>query len=236
MDVSIKGNVIGFDTEKHVSLMRRIIEWVTGDNDIILDFFAGSGTTGDAIYQTNVERGSNRRFILTQIAAETPGREFATLAEMTRLRLKKASSELANKAQDNDLGFRTVRVDTSNMRDVYYRPDEVNKDDLFGQVDNIREGRTPDDLLFQVLVDWGVDLGLPISKETISKKSVYFVDGNVLAACFDSAITEELVKAIAGRKPMRVVFRDNGFASDVVKINVEQVFKLLSPSTEVKVI
>ncbi|MDF1600315.1 hypothetical protein PZ895_11140 [Mesorhizobium sp. YIM 152430] len=127
-----------------------------------------------------------------------------------------------------------MKVDTANMRDVYYSPDAVQKDDLLSQVDNIHEGRTAEDLLFQVLLDWGVDLSLPISKETIAGKTVYFVDEDALAACFDQGVSEDLVKEIAARHPMRVVFRDNGFASDAVKINVEQIFKLLSPETDVK--
>ena len=120
------------------------------------------------------------------------------------------------------------------MLDVYYRPDEVKKDDLLAQVENIREDRTAEDLLFQVLLDWGVDLALPIVKEAIAGKAVFFVDGNKLAACFDQGVGEQLVKTIAARHPLRAVFRDSGFASDSVKINVEQIFKLLSPATEVK--
>jgi adenine-specific DNA-methyltransferase len=105
---------------------------------------------------------------------------------------------------------------------------------LSDQIDNIREGRTPEDLLFQVLLDWGVDLALPISQQNIAGKTVFFVDSNALAACFDTGIDEEFVKQLASHKPMRMVFRDAGFASDSVKINVEQVFKLLSPATEIK--
>jgi adenine-specific DNA-methyltransferase len=120
------------------------------------------------------------------------------------------------------------------MKDVYYKPDAVKKDDLFSHVDNIKEDRTPEDLLFQVLLDWGVDLSLSIEQETIDDKTVFFVDQNALAACFDTGITEELVKKIATRKPLRSVFRDSGFSNDSVKINVEQIFKLMSPGTEVK--
>lgn len=168
-----------------------------------------------------------------------------------------------------DIGFRVLKIDTSNMADVYYAPDAVKQADLWAHTDNIKPDRTPEDLLFQVLVDWGVDLSLPISKESFeigkerkdegtrmkvegksggeaAKKtlhpssinlqpfSVFFVDGNALAACFDANITEELVKEIARRKPLRAVFRDSSFDSDSTKINVEQIFKLLSPETEVK--
>ena len=135
-----------------------------------------------------------------------------------------------------DLGFRVLKIDTSNMKEVYYTPDAVSQDLLAGQVDNIREDRTSEDLLFQVLLDWGVDLALPIAREAIAGKNVFFVDGDALAACFETGISEEFVKALAGRKPLRVVFRDAGFGSDSVKINVEQIFKLMSPAIEIKTI
>ena len=120
------------------------------------------------------------------------------------------------------------------MQDVFYRPDEVGQADLLAAVDNIKPDRAPEDLLFQVLVDWGVDLTLPIRRETIQGKTVFFVDDNALVACFETGVTEELVKALAGCEPLRVVFRDNGFVSDSVKINVEQIFRQLSPATDIK--
>jgi adenine-specific DNA-methyltransferase len=120
------------------------------------------------------------------------------------------------------------------MKNVYYTPDAVQQTHLFDQVDNIRADRTAEDLLFQVLLDWGVDLTLPITQETIAGFNVLFVDGNALAACFDADINEAFVKELATRHPLRVVFRDAGFASDSVKINVEQIFKLISPGTDIK--
>jgi len=122
------------------------------------------------------------------------------------------------------------------MNEVYYTPDTVSQDLLSNHVNNIRSDRTYEDLLFQVLLDWGVDLALPIAQETIAEKSVYFVDGNALAACFETGINEDFVKLLAKRSPLRVVFRDAGFASDSVKINVEQIFKLMSPGTDIKTI
>ena len=120
------------------------------------------------------------------------------------------------------------------MKDVYYRPDQASSELLGGHVDNIKDDRDDEDLLFQVLLDWGVDLSLPIATETIGGKTVYFVDTNALAACFEAGITEDFVKELAGRKPLRVVFRDSGYSGDDVKINVEQIFKQLSPGTDVK--
>ena len=122
------------------------------------------------------------------------------------------------------------------MKEVFYTPDAVSQDLLSDQVNNIREDRTSEDLLFQVLLDWGVDLALPISQETIDGKPVFFVDDNALATCFETGINEDFVKLLAKRAPLRVVFRDAGFANDSVKINVEQIFKLMSPGTEVKTI
>ena len=229
-------------------------------DDIVLDFFAGSGSTAHAVMELNKSQGSRCRVISIQIAEDlhemlkvaTGGakkvtqnaidflREFGApenIAEICKERIRRAGTKIAegnDEAEVLDVGFRVLKIDSSNMREVYYSPDEVKKDDLLSQVDNIREGRTAEDLLFQVLLDWGVDLSLPISKETIAGKTVYFVDENALAACFDQGVSEDLVKEIAARHPLRVVFRDNGFASDAVKINVEQIFKLLSPETDVK--
>jgi adenine-specific DNA-methyltransferase len=122
------------------------------------------------------------------------------------------------------------------MKEVFYTPDAVSQDLLSDQINNIREDRTSEDLLFQVLLDWGVDLALPITQESIAGKTVYFVDGNALAACFEEGVSEEFVKLLAKREPLRVVFRDAGFFSDSVKINVEQIFKLMSPATDIKTI
>lgn len=246
-NVAKEGGVAFANGKKPVRLIRQLIKWANNTRDgVVLDFFAGSATTAHAVLEANAEDGLNRRFIMVQLDevpdpnSEAAKEGFRTIAELARERIRRVAASMtiaeAHADWSKDSGFRVLKIDSSNMRDVFYRPDEIKKDDLFGQVDNIREGRSSEDLLFQVLLDWGVDLSLSINSETIGGKAVYFVDDNVLAACFDRGVTEELVKAIAGRKPMRAVFRDSGFANDAVKINVEQVFKLLSPSTEVKVI
>lgn len=163
---------------------------------------------------------------------------FRTVSDISKERIRRAGAKIkadtALTRPDLDVGFRVLRIDTSNMKDVYYAPDAVKQSDLLAHIDNIREDRTPEDLLFQVLVDWGVDLSLPIATETIAGRTVFFVDGNALAACFDAEITDDLVKELAKRKPLRAVFRDGSYGSDSVKINVEQIFKLLSPGTEIK--
>lgn len=193
--------------------------------------------------QLNAEDKIQRRFIMIQLP-EPLGEEtgavksgFKTIADIGKERLRRSASkvvELFPNAKELDFGFRVMKVDTSNMQDVYYRPDQIDQKDLLTAVDNIKPDRTPEDLLFQVLVDWGVDLTLPIRREMIQGRTVFFVDGNALVACFETGVTEELVKELAVREPLRVVFRDNGFVSDAVKINVEQVFRQVSPGTDVK--
>lgn len=225
---------------KPVELLQRILQLASkpDDSSIILDFFSGSGTTAHAVLKQNLEDGGNRRFIGVQIPEPLPKPEpgLASIFEMGLNRVRNFSAEvrMLDGAVKCDLGFRVLKTDISNMKEVYYTPDAVNQGLLFDQVDNIREDRTPEDLLFQVLLDWGVDLALPIRQQVIDGKTVFFVDGNALVACFDIGIDEDFVKKLAGHKPLRVVFRDAGFASDSVKINVEQVFKLLSPATEIK--
>ncbi|SFA94601.1 adenine-specific DNA-methyltransferase [Rhizobium sp. NFR07] len=233
-----------FDFPKPVQFIASFIEQATSDEDIILDFFAGSASTAHAALKQCSEDGSNRSFIMVQIAEPTKdGSEaaqlgYSTIADIAKERIRRAGNNLldgdCHPDWNRDVGFRVLKVDTSNMQDVYYRPDQIDQKDLLASVDNIKPGRSAEDLLFQVLVDWGVDLTLPIQRETVQGKTVFFVDGNALAACFETGVTEELVKELAGREPLRVVFRDNGFVSDAVKINVEQVFRQVSPGTDVK--
>lgn len=232
-----------FPFPKPVELLARIVEQIAFDGDIILDFFAGSATLAHAVMQTNANDGLKRSFILSQLpelcgeSSEAYKAGYKNIAEVAKERIRRAAEkikECGKYSDELDTGFRVLKVDSSNMRQVYYSPDEVVKDDLLSQVDNIREGRTSEDLLFQVLLDWGVDLSLPIKRETIVGKEVFFVDEDAVAACFEQGVAEELVKEIAGRHPLRVVFCDNGFINDAVKINVEQIFKLLSPETDVK--
>ncbi len=233
------------ETPKPTRMLKRILQIATppGDDALVLDFFAGSGAMTHATFAINAEDGGNRRAIAVQIAESLNlpvgnGHALQTIADVCKERIRNAGtkikSETALTAPNLDTGLRVLKIDTSNMRDVYYAPDAVAQGDLLAQVDNIRPDRTPEDLLFQVLVDQGVDFALPIAEETINGKKVFFVDNNALAACFDFGITDELVKEIAKRKPLRAVFRDASYGSDSVKINVDQIFRLLSPETEVR--
>lgn len=223
---------------KPVDLLQRIIQLSTSPHEeaIVLDFFSGSATTAHSVLAQNVEDGGNRRFIGVQIAEPLPKPEpkMKTIFDVGCERMRNVASEFKSGAKDRDLGFRIFRVDTSNMADVFYAPDQTEQKGLLDAVDNIKPDRSAEDLLFQVLVDWGVDLTLPIRRETVQGKTVFFVDENALVACFDTGVTEDLVKELAKHVPLRVVFRDTGFVSDAVKINVTQIFRQLSPTTEVK--
>jgi adenine-specific DNA-methyltransferase len=233
-----------FTFPKPTRLLMEIIRIGSSSDDIIMDFFAGSGSTAHAIFKLCAETGENRKFILVQVPEPVAEKSqaieagFSTIAEIAKERMRLAGKQVldgeCHSDWNKDVGFRVLKIDTSNMEDVYYRPDEVKQADLLTAVDNVKPDRTAEDLLFQVLVDWGVDLTLPIRSETVQGKTVFFVDDNALVACFDTGITEDLVKELAGHEPLRVVFRDNGFVSDAVKINVEQIFRQLSPTTDVK--
>ena len=241
---SIFGGEAPFDTTKPTKLVKRMLQ-ISGiqKGDIVLDFFAGSGTTG----ATCLAEGLGK-FILVQLdepidetkphgkVAKKLG--FTNISQLAIERLKRTDQIVKDKSKAvNNCGFRVLKIDTSNMADVYYTPGEVKQEDLLSAVDNIKPGRNnPEDLLFQVLVDWGVDLTLPIRSETIQGKTVFFVNEEPydLIACFGTGITEEFVKQLAKYEPMRVVFLDNGFVSDSVKINVDQIFRQLSPATDVK--
>ncbi len=233
-----------FETPKPIELLKRVALISTNPNDIALDFFAGVSSTAHSVIQLNAEDGGNRKFIMVQLPeicdekSEAFKAGYKTIAEISKERIRRAGKEIlegeCHEGWNKDVGFRVLKIDSSNMADVYYTPDQVQHGDLFAQIDNLKPDRSAEDLLFQVLLDWGVDLALPIHKQTLQGKTLFFVDENALVACFDTGVNEALVKALAQHQPLRVVFRDNGFASDAVKINVEQIFKQLSPATDVK--
>ena len=235
-----------FDNPKPTRLIERMLGLLPNPDagDIIMDFFCGSASTAHAVMKTNAEDGGHRRYIMVQLPEVCDEKNvayqagFKTVAEISKERIrlagKKLKAEYAATAPHLDIGFRVLKVDTSNMKDVYYAPDGIKQGDLLEQIENIKENRTAEDLLFQVLLDWGVDPSLPIAAEAIEGKTVFFVAECALAACFDNDINEQLVKKLAARKPLRAVFRDAGYGKDTVKINVEQIFKLISPNTEVK--
>lgn len=242
-----------FSYPKPTALINFFLENIDDPEAIVLDFFCGSGTTAEAVLKRNAADGGQRKFIVVQLpeqldpssSSQKTAYNFCKenglrkdLAALAQERIRRASKKIlegkCHPDWNRDVGFRVLKVDTSNMKYVYYCPDKLNQSDLLNMADNVREGRTTKDLLFQVLVDWGMDLTLPICHETVQGKTVFFVDDNALVACFDHGVTEDLVRELAGHRPLRVVFRDNGFVSDAMKINVGQIFRQLSPTTEVK--
>lgn len=234
-----------FSNPKPTSLITYLLGIVLSDNDLVIDFFAGSGTTAHSVMNLNNQDSGKRKFILVQLPEECNKKSeayktgYKTISEISKERIRRAGKNIKEgnpEAKGLDIGFRVLKIDSSNMENVYYTPDIVSKDDLFNQVDHIKVGRSSEDLLFQVMLDWGVDLSLHIRKETIEGKEVYFVNDDDLVACFDKGIDEVLIKALAAKAPLRVVFRDDGFVSDSVKINVEQIFKQLAPATDIKAI
>jgi adenine-specific DNA-methyltransferase len=242
----ILGNNHGFDTVKPTQLLKTLIRSSVSarSNDVILDFFAGSSTSAHSVMDLNAEDGGTRRFIMVQLPEPCDEKKdayntgYKTIAEISKERIRRAGKKIkeenATTAADLDIGFRVLKIDTSNAKDIYYTPDAINQEELALQVDHIKEGRTAEDLLFQVMLDWGVDLALPIASESIQGKTVFFVDENAIAACFDANINEAFVKELAKREPLRVVFRDTCFESDSAKINVAEIFKLLSPNKDIK--
>lgn len=250
-----------FQFPKNREVIMDLVNLVGCEDDIVLDFFSGSATTAHAVMQLNAEDGGKRRHIMVQLpepcdeksAAFKAG--YASIAEIGKERIRRAGKKIRTELEDKlakelkgseehtslksrldslDTGFRVLKIDSSNMADVYYQPDELTQDTLSLHVDNLKPGRSPEDLLFQVLLDWGVDFALPITEEKILKHRVFFVAENALAACFDTGLDEAFVKELAKRQPLRAVFRDSGYANDAVKINFEQIFKALSPHTELK--
>lgn len=233
-----------FDFPKPYSLIQRALKLCNDQNALILDFFAGSSTTAHAVMKLNAEDGGDRKFIMVQLPEEIDEKHeaykagYKTIAEISKERIRRAGKQIlegeCHEDWNKDVGFRVLKVDTSNMKDVYYNPNELSQADLIDSVDHIKDDRSSEDLLFQVLLDWGVDLTLPIRREDIQGKEVFIVDENALVACFDNNITEELVNELADLQPLRMIFRDTGFSSDSIKINVTQTFKQRSPMTEVK--
>ena len=240
------GGQVVFDTPKPISLLLKLIDLAnTKENDIILDFFSGSATTAHAVMQLNAEDGGHRKFIMVQLPeacgekSEACKAGYKNICEIGEERIRRAGRKIKENAGLTslvDIGFRCLRLDESNMENVYYAPDEVKQELLFSQVDNVKPDRTPEDLLFQVMLDLGVLLSSPIKVKEIAGKKVFDVAEGSLLACFDKDVTNETVKAIAQKKPHYAVFRDNSMANDSVATNFDQIFETYSPDTVRKVL
>ncbi|GAQ24365.1 site-specific DNA-methyltransferase [Tepidanaerobacter syntrophicus] len=232
-----------YDYPKSVKLIKRVIELYTSNDCFILDFFSGSATTAHAVMELNAEDGGGRKYIMVQLPepcdekSEAYKAGFKNIAEIGKERIRRAGKKIKEETgADIDYGFRVYRVDSSNMKDVYYRPDELDQNLLDQLESNIKEDRTGLDLLTQVMLEAGLELSLPIETKKIYGKEVHFVAGDSLVACFDEDVDEKLVKEIAKTKPLKVVFRDNSFKSCPDRINLEEIFKAISPGTEIKVL
>lgn len=234
-----------FDTAKLTAFVKRMLGFV--DNDaIVLDFFSGSATTAHAVMQLNAEDGGHRKFIMVQIPEETAEKSeaykagYKTICEIGEERIRRAGKKIKEESPLTtaalDIGFRVFKVDSSNMEDVYYRPADYNQGQMELFADNIKPDRTPEDLLFQVMLDLGILLSSDIQETEIAGKKVFSVADGYLIACFDKDVTEETVKAIAQKQPVYAVFRDSSMASDSVATNFEQIFETYSPRTQRKVL
>ena len=235
-----------FSYPKPVSLIQFLITIISDSNAIILDFFSGSATTAHAVMQLNAEDGGHRKFIMVQLPEVTDEKSeayragYRNICEIGKERIRRAGAKIAaetgEKAAGLDLGFRCLRLDTSNMTEVYYTPNAVTQDGLFAQVDNVKADRTPEDLLVQTMLDLGILLSEPIVEEEIAGKRVFNVADGFLLACFDRDVTDEAVTAIAKRKPYYAVFRDASMADDSALTNFDQLFGAYSPATVRKVL
>ena len=236
---SLFPDAIPFDTPKPTGLIARMLKIASESDFICLDFFSGSATTAHAVMQLNAEDGGHRKFIMVQLpepcdeASEAYKAGYKNICEIGKERIRRAGDKIKSESpmttQDLDIGFRVLKLDDTNMKDVYYAPDDYDQGMLAGLESNIKDDRTDLDLLFGCLIDWGLPLSLPYNSEQIDGCTVHIYNDGDLIACFDTNIPESVVKEIAKRKPLRAVFRDSGFASSPEKINVFEIFKLYMP-------
>lgn len=237
---------VKFDNPKPINLMKYLLSVTAKRSDLILDFFSGSATTAHAVMQLNAEDGGKRKFIMVQLPEETDEKSeaykagYKNICEIGKERIRRAGAKIKEEnpleTMGLDVGFRVLKCDTTNMKNVYYHPDEYNST-LFDMLeDNIKEDRTPEDLLFQVMLDLGVLLSSKIEQTEIAGKKVFNVADNFLIACFDANVTEETITAIAKQKPYYFVMRDSSLANDSVAANFDQIFATYSPDTIRKVL
>ena len=235
---------IGFNSgKKPVKMLKQLFSMIHGDDYTVLDFFSGSASTAHAIMQMNAEDAGQRKFIMVQISENCEDnvdmvREgFRTICDLGEERIRRASKKIKEETNTNiDYGFRVFKVDSTNMKDIYYKPSDITQANLFDYMSNIKDDRTPEDLLTQVMLDLGLTLDLKIEEKTILNNKVYFVEDNSLVACFDDQVDINIVDEICRSNPMKVVFKDVSFKTDKDKINLEEKIKKLSPDTEVSVL
>lgn len=236
-----------FSFPKPTSLVKFLMHMHTSGDDIILDFFSGSATTAHAVMQLNAEDGGHRKFIMVQLPEKCDEKSeaykagYKNICEIGKERIRRAGEKILKEQLANnnstlnspnsklDIGFRVLKLDSTNMKDVYYAPCDYDQDSLHQLESNIKDDRTDLDLLFGCLIDWGRPLSLPYKSEQIDGCTVHTYNDGDLIACFDANVPESVVKEIAQRRPLRAVFRDSGFASSPEKINMFEIFKLYMP-------
>ena len=246
-----------FDGPKPVRLLERLITLANLHEDsIVLDFFSGSATTAHALMKRNADKGTHAKFILVQLPEETdPSRDaakagYSTICEIGKERIRRAGAKIATEVEESnaqlklgeepkcvpDIGFRVLKIDSSNFEDVARTPDTLFQDALFGLADNVKPGRTPEDILFQLFPKLEIPYTARIEKLDICGKTVYSVDDDTLVACFDREVPEDVVRAMAQREPAWAVLRDASFAGDDALANFEEIFKSVSPETKTRVV
>lgn len=232
-----------FDYPKPVALLKRCLSLYAPQDCIVMDFFSGSGTFAHAVMELNAEDGGTRRYILVQakekmVNPANVSLTFDTIAEFAEERIRRAGKKIKEESplttQDLDTGFRVLKLDSTNMKEVYYAPQEMAQKDLFDQVDNVKPDRSSEDLLFQVMLELGATLDSKISTDTIDGKTVYNVAEGFLIACFDTGVTDNVITAIAKQQPQYAVLRDSSYADDSTATNFEQIFKTYSSNTGLK--
>lgn len=252
MDLTLSGNETdAFDTEKSVAIIQRIVEWLAPPNSIVLDFFSGSGTTAHAVIEANKNDNGQRRFIMVQLpenCGDNPSaikHGYKTLCDLGEDRINRAGAKIAadiDKGNEQlelgaepklypDLGFRVLRIDSSNFKDFYLTPGEISQESLFDFADNVKEGRSDLDLLFEVLPKLGIPYSAKIEERVLADKKVFFVDGDKLAACFDANVGSDTIEKMAKAKPWYAVIRDSSMADDATHANYEELFRTYSPDT-----
>ena len=235
-----------FDYPKPVSLIERCLQLYSDKDSLILDFFSGSATTAHAVMQLNAEDGGNRKFIMVQLPELTDEKSeaykagYKTICEIGKERIRRAGAKIKADSplttQHLDTGFRVLKLDSSNMKEVFYSPKDTAQQDLFSLVDNVKDDRTSEDLLFQVMLELGATLDSKIEESVVDGKAIYNVADGYLVACFDQKVTDEVVTAIAKMQPMYAVLRDTSLADDATATNFEQIFKTYSPNTTTKIL
>lgn len=235
-----------FDYTKPIKLIYNLVKSNFTEEGIILDFFSGSATTAHAVMQLNSEDGGNRKFIMVQLPEKTDEKSeafkagYKNICEIGKERIRRAGKKIKKESplttQDLDTGFRVLKLDSTNMQDIYYSPKDISQADLFSQVDNVKPDRTGEDLLFQVMLELGATLDSKIETTTVAGKTIYNVAEGYLVACFDPDVTDEVVKAIAQMLPAYAVLRDTSMKDDSTATNFEQIFKTYSPDTVTRIL